>query len=202
MMGRRTRIKRLEGEMEAQKRVNFRLSAPEAQNVLLAGDFNGWDVHSHPLKKDSKGTWEISIELKPGRYEYRFIVDGVWQNDPKCDTFSPNPLGSENCVLTLKMNAINKEKKFNLDEIILKIVREMQPISSIEVLLEVGENVDVESKPSQINVNQILEKMEKENILKRIRLKNKEEKYISVEKSLFDKNKPSIERRYDTQRQF
>ncbi len=100
------------------------------------------------------------------------------------------------------MNAISKEKKFNLDEIILKIVREMQPISSIEVLLEVGENVDVESKPSQINVNQILEKMEKENILKRIRLKNKEEKYILVEKSLFDKNKPSIERRYDTQRQF
>ncbi len=50
MMGRKTRIKRLEGEMEAQKRVNFRLSAPEAQNVLLAGDFNGWDVHCHPLK--------------------------------------------------------------------------------------------------------------------------------------------------------
>jgi len=202
MMARRTRTKRLEGEKEALKMVNFSLSAPQAQNVFLAGDFNGWDVHSHPLIKDSKGTWKISIDLKPGIYEYRFIVDGVWQNDPKCDTFVPNPLGSENCVFTLKMNAISKEKKFNLDEIILKIVREMQPISSKEVLLEIGENVDLESKPSQININQILEKMEKREILERIRLENEEEKYIVVEKSLFDENKPSIERRYDTQRQF
>jgi len=197
----RTRTKRLEGEIEALKRVNFRLSAPEAQNVFLAGDFNGWDVHSHPLKKDSKGTWKISIDLKPGRYEYRFIVDGVWQNDPNCATFAPNPLGSENCVLTLKINAINKEKKFNLEDIILKIVREMQPISSQEVLLEIGENVDLEAKPSQININQILEKMEEGEILERIRLENEEEKYMVVEKSLFDESKPSIERRYDTQRQ-
>ena len=196
-MGKRTKTKRLEGEMEALKRVNFRLSAPEAQNVFLAGDFNGWDVHSHSLKKDSKGMWKISIDLKPGKYEYRFIVDGVWQNDPNCATFAPNPLGSENCVLTLKMNAISKEKKFNLDEIILRIVRAMQPIPSKEVLLEIGENVDLESKPSQITINQILEKMEKGKFLERIRLENEEEKYIVIEKSLFDKNKPSIERRCD-----
>jgi len=102
MVGRKTRTKRLEGEMEALKRVNFRLSVPEAQNVFLAGDFNGWDTHSHPLKKDSKGAWKIGINLKPGRYEYRFLVDGEWQNDPNCTNFVPNPYGNENCVLTLE----------------------------------------------------------------------------------------------------
>lgn len=96
-------IKGVEGsKTKRQKRVNFRLSVPEAQNVFLAGDFNGWDTYSHPLKKDSKGAWKIGINLKPGRYEYRLLVDGEWQNDPKCTSFAPNPFGGENCVLTLK----------------------------------------------------------------------------------------------------
>ena len=76
----------------------------------------------------------------------------------------------------------NKKKRFNLDKIILEIVREMQPISSEELWLEIGENLDLESKPSQTEVDQILEKMEKEEILERIRLKSEEEKYIVVEK--------------------
>ena len=90
-----------ESKAKRKKSVNFRLSAPEAQNVFLVGDFNNWDVNSHPLKA-SKGTWKTSIKLMPGRYEYRFLVDGDWQNDPNCTTFIPNPYGSENCVLTLE----------------------------------------------------------------------------------------------------
>ena len=43
-----------------------------------------------------------ALKLMPGRYEYRFLVDGDWQNDPHCTTFVPNPYGSENCVLTLE----------------------------------------------------------------------------------------------------
>jgi len=75
---------------------------PEAQNVFLVYDFNGWDVNSHPFKKDSKGIWKASTTLIPGRYEYRFLVDGAWQNDSTCTTYVPNPYGSENCVLTLE----------------------------------------------------------------------------------------------------
>jgi len=84
------------------KRVNFTLFAQEAQNVYVAGNFNGWDTHSHPLKKESKGMWKISINLEPGRYEYRYLVDGEWQNDPNCTTFAANTFGSENCVIYLK----------------------------------------------------------------------------------------------------
>ncbi len=84
------------------RKVNFTMVAPEAPNVFLVGDFNSWDISSHPLKKASKGNWKTSIKLIPGRYEYRFLVDGEWQNDPNCTTFVPNSYGSENCVLTLK----------------------------------------------------------------------------------------------------
>ncbi len=75
-----------------------------------------------------------------------------------------------------------KKEGFNLDEIILEIVRKMQPISSEEVWMEIGENLDFESNPSQEEVNQILEKMEKEKNLGITKLKSEEEKYTVVEK--------------------
>ena len=75
-----------------------------------------------------------------------------------------------------------KKKEFTLDEMILEIVRKMQPISSEGVWMEIGENFDLESNPSQTEVNQILEKIEREGILKRIRFKSEEEKYMVVEK--------------------
>ena len=83
------------------KRITFKLDAPEAQCVLLAGDFNAWEPEMHPLKKSSKGLWKKMISLAPGRYEYRFVVDGQWQNDPDCTTCAPNPFGGNNNVLIL-----------------------------------------------------------------------------------------------------
>jgi len=75
-----------------------------------------------------------------------------------------------------------KKKELTLDEMILEIVRKMQPISSEGVWMEIGENFDLESNPSLTEVNQILEKIEREGILKRIIFKSEEEKYMVVEK--------------------
>ena len=75
-----------------------------------------------------------------------------------------------------------KKKELTLDEMILEIVRKMQPISSEGVWMEIGENFDLESNPSLTEVNQILEKIGKEGILKSIRFKSEEEKYMVVEK--------------------
>ena len=74
-----------------------------------------------------------------------------------------------------------KKKEFSLDKIILEIVREMQPISSEAVWMEIGENLDLESNPSQEEINQRLGKMEKENILERSSFKSGEERYMVVE---------------------
>lgn len=80
------------------KKTEFSLSAPSAQSVFLSGVFNQWDLSSHPLKRDKNGMWKISLNLNPGQYEYRFLVDGGWQNDPSCCDFVGNPFGTLNCL--------------------------------------------------------------------------------------------------------
>ena len=81
------------------KQVRFHLFAPEARTISLAGDFNGWDIHSLPMQKDKEGNWKISVNLDPGRYEYRFYADGVWQDDPIAEERVVNPFGGQNCVM-------------------------------------------------------------------------------------------------------
>jgi len=101
-MLRKKDTKKVSSKKQNNKKINFKLRAQEAHCVLLAGDFNSWDPNTHPLKRTSNGLWKISINLSPGRYEYRFLVDGQWQNDPNCSIFVPNTFGSENCVVTLE----------------------------------------------------------------------------------------------------
>jgi 1,4-alpha-glucan branching enzyme len=80
------------------RQAEFSFLAPEAQRVFIGGSFNQWNPSSHPLKRDERGLWKISLPLHPGRYEYRFFVDGEWQNDPNCPTYIENPFGTLNCV--------------------------------------------------------------------------------------------------------
>ena len=82
----------------AKQKVSFSFHAPSAQTVLLAGDFTGWDQAPVALKKDKTGIWKKTISLPPGRYEYRLLVDGQWQDDPQCSLRQPNQFGGENCV--------------------------------------------------------------------------------------------------------
>ena len=84
------------------KKVALKLIAPYANKVSVAGDFNNWDVNANPMKKDWKDDWKATLNLKPGRYEYKFYVDGSWQNDPSCNSNVPNQFGSTNCVLEVK----------------------------------------------------------------------------------------------------
>ena len=102
MLENKKKTKRVGSRKKTQKRVILTMSASEAKSVLLAGDFNDWNTHSHPFKKETKGKWKISLSLQPGSYQYRFLVDGEWKDDPNCTTFTPNPFGSVNNVLTVK----------------------------------------------------------------------------------------------------
>lgn len=80
------------------KEITFQLST-EAKQVNLVGDFNEWSADSMPLRKQRSGVWLKQLSLSPGRYEYRYIVDGAWWNDPDNNERLPNPFGSENNVL-------------------------------------------------------------------------------------------------------
>ena len=83
------------------KRITFKLVAPEAREAILAGDFNSWDARKHVMKKDNKGEWSKIVTLAPGRYEYKFLVDGEWQNDPSTDQVVPNSFGTLNNFLNV-----------------------------------------------------------------------------------------------------
>ncbi len=84
------------------KKTEFSLLAPDASTAFIAGNFNQWDLSSHPLKKNKQGVWKISLALDPGQYEYRFYVDGEWENDPHCHCFIENPFGTLNCLRILE----------------------------------------------------------------------------------------------------
>lgn len=56
----------------------FNCRAPEAQAVHVAGTFNGWNTGSTPLTKGEDGKWTVSVDLPPGRHEFKFVVDGPW----------------------------------------------------------------------------------------------------------------------------
>ncbi|MDD5166621.1 MAG: glycogen-binding domain-containing protein [Candidatus Omnitrophica bacterium] len=84
------------------KTAEFKLYAPKAKKVSLVGTFNNWNTKGLLGKKDSKGNWTVKASLKPGRYEYKFLVDGSWWNDPSCSNVVANAFGSQNSIVEVK----------------------------------------------------------------------------------------------------
>jgi 1,4-alpha-glucan branching enzyme len=63
------------------------------------GDFNQWTPQTHPMRRNGNGVWHQTVMLPPGRYEYRFRVDGDYYNDPNNTLRCSNCFGSENHVI-------------------------------------------------------------------------------------------------------
>lgn len=59
----------------------FRFDDPEATSVDVAGEFNNW--RPEPLQRDGDGPWTVTLDLAPGHYAYKFLVNGeTWTLDP------------------------------------------------------------------------------------------------------------------------
>ena len=68
--------------------VQFRLDAPTAGRVQLAGNFTNWKA-SVPMKRTGNGVWTVVLPLNPGVHNYAFIVDGnEWIPDPAAPAVS------------------------------------------------------------------------------------------------------------------
>lgn len=62
--------------------VQFRLEAPTASDVRLAGSFTNWEPR-HPLHEAAPGLWTVTLPLPIGLHDYAFVVDGQqWVADP------------------------------------------------------------------------------------------------------------------------
>src|SRR5437899_12246021 len=81
--------------------VTFTIEAPDAEHVLLAGDFNDWTLDGSEMDPIG-GVWTKVIKLPPGRYRYRYVVDGRWQNDPWNAAVEPNPYGEHDSILVME----------------------------------------------------------------------------------------------------
>lgn len=81
------------------RKVTFSLNAPKAKKVAVLGDFNKWKDNTHVMKKMENGMWLKTAMLLAGTYEYRFLVDGQWQNDQKNDRVCWNSFGTQNNIL-------------------------------------------------------------------------------------------------------
>ncbi|MGN6507672.1 MAG: AAA family ATPase [Tepidisphaeraceae bacterium] len=77
----------------------FNARFDNAKRVLVAGDFNNWSSMSTPLTSSEPGKWTAKLPLTPGRYRYRFIVDGNWISDPHNATAETNEYGELNSIV-------------------------------------------------------------------------------------------------------
>lgn len=83
------------------RRVIFSFKSSDAKEVILIGDFNNWNTKKHPMKSNGDGMWNKSVVIPPGRYEYKFLVDRQWKEDPQNDKICLNCFGTYNNVLDL-----------------------------------------------------------------------------------------------------
>ncbi len=80
------------------------LTRPDAQDVGIAGSFNDWHPSVTPMIRLDNGKWAKELVLPPGSYEYRFVVDGEWVDDPAATELIPNSFGTANAVLVVAAN--------------------------------------------------------------------------------------------------
>jgi len=76
---------------------------PRAKDVQIAGDFNNWQPENTNMQKvGNSGVWQTKLKLPAGRYRYRLVVDGQWQQDPYNEQTEVNPFGDFNSVVEVK----------------------------------------------------------------------------------------------------
>jgi 1,4-alpha-glucan branching enzyme len=75
--------------------------APSASSVAVVGDFNEWDPLADRMeRRGDEGVWRVKMKLRPGAYEYGFLIDGRdWKKDPGAEESLADGYGGENSIL-------------------------------------------------------------------------------------------------------
>ena len=84
------------------KRATFRIKADPGSKVYVCGSFNDWNGDAKEMKDSGgKGEYTAVLFLPPGRYEYKFVINGEWHIDPACADWVLNDFGTLNSVLVV-----------------------------------------------------------------------------------------------------
>ncbi|HNV68320.1 MAG TPA: isoamylase early set domain-containing protein [Candidatus Ozemobacteraceae bacterium] len=86
----------------AEKPVAFAYENAAAKTVSIVGDFNDWNKDKNPLTLEN-GVWKTSLMLKPGRHEYKYVVNHTdWITDPKGGETVADKYGGRSSVIDVK----------------------------------------------------------------------------------------------------
>jgi chromosome partitioning protein len=83
------------------KEVVFHFDNTECKRVQIAGEFNNWIPDKNVETEILDGSLQKILRVSPGGYEYRLIIDGVWQQDPANPEAAPNDMGGYNSLLNV-----------------------------------------------------------------------------------------------------
>jgi len=82
--------------------LDFSISAPQAKEVYIAGDFNGWRLDDSSRMQKDNAVWQKRLNLTPGRHHYRFVIDGKWVDDPNNPNKEKNPYGELDSLIEIQ----------------------------------------------------------------------------------------------------
>ncbi len=96
----------IEVDLPELREVTIRFTDRQAGDVRIAGDFNGWvpdkGVRSVIEAENGARVWTKILQLPPGTYQYRYVVDGEWREDPTNSNTASSPTGRVNSVLVVR----------------------------------------------------------------------------------------------------
>ncbi|MFA5090354.1 MAG: AAA family ATPase [Candidatus Omnitrophota bacterium] len=90
---------RIAKELPKATEIVFSVSAPQAKEVYVVGDFNGWRIDNNSRMSASEAGWVKKANLSPGNYRYRFVIDGKWTEDEKNPAKEMNPYGQMDSLI-------------------------------------------------------------------------------------------------------
>ena len=81
--------------------VEFTIAAPADASVELVGDFTDWQVNRVQLRREDAGLWHATVNLRPGRYRFAYVIDhDQWRADAHAAE-APDDYGRPTSVLTV-----------------------------------------------------------------------------------------------------
>ena len=87
--------------------VEFRFFRPEARDVRVAGDFNGWSGDALHMKPAGNGWWTAWMVLGSGEYRFRYVADGRWFTDYASNGVEFAKLGLNSLLIVPKPERTN-----------------------------------------------------------------------------------------------
>jgi len=117
-------------------------------SIAVAGEWNGFDPATDLMADtDGDGTWELDLELEPGEYAYKVVIDGEWEGDPPPNRYTKWYGGSENrnlrvgdCMLPLLQTQTTSTDALGSLEVSVQVAlaADESPLDTGSVIVTVG----------------------------------------------------------------